>query len=391
MDNKFQMSKQTKRELLQQIKSDYLKLTSKKEKGILLDEYCKNTGMNRNYVIGLLSPKTDLSIKKLVGRKKKAWTYTAEDIYWLRKVWKVMDYACGQRLVPYVDPMIKILKRFGELDIPDSIAKKIKHISASTIDRRLEKYRKELKRRLITTTKPGTLLKNQIPIKTKSWNEKRIGYCELDSVAHCGSSAKGEFVNSINLTDLVTQWTEGEAILGKAQKRVIKSLDYAGNRLPSGLKGIDPDNGGEFINWGVFEYTKQNKIYFTRGRPYKKNDNAHIEQKNWTHVRQIFGYQRYETEKQVRLMNDIYRNELRLYKNFFIPNVKLISKKRTGRNSEKITKKYDRPRTPYERVMRSKQIPEKKKKELKKIYERLNPAELRRNLQTKIDRLKKTK
>lgn len=162
------MSKQTKRELLQQIKSDYLKLTSKKEKGILLDEYCKNTGMNRNYVIGLLSPKTDLSIKKLVGRKKKAWTYTAEDIYWLRKVWKVMDHACGQRLVPYVDPMIKILKRFGELDIPDSIAKKIKHISASTIDRRLEKYRKELKRRLITTTKPGTLLKNQIPIKTKS-------------------------------------------------------------------------------------------------------------------------------------------------------------------------------------------------------------------------------
>ncbi|MBD3299974.1 MAG: DDE-type integrase/transposase/recombinase [Candidatus Moranbacteria bacterium] len=391
MDKEFQMSKQTKRELLQQIKPNYLKLTSKKEKGILLDEYCKHTKMDRKYVISLLSPKKDLAIRKLVGRKPKAWTYTAEDIYWVKKIWKVMDYACGQRLAPYIGPMIKKLRQFGELDIPDSIAKKIKHISKSTIDRRLKKYRQELKRRLITTTKPGTLLKSQIPIKTKSWDEKRTGYCELDSVAHCGSSAKGQFVNSINLTDLVTQWTEGEAILGKAQKRVIKALNNAGNRLPSGLKGIDPDNGGEFINWGVFEYTKQKKIEFTRGRPYKKNDNAHIEQKNWTHVRQIFGYQRYETEKQVRLMNDIYRNELRLYKNFFIPNVKLISKKRVGKNGEKIKRKYDRPRTPYERVMRSKQISKEKKAELKKIYDKLNPAELRRNLKIKLDRLKKIK
>jgi hypothetical protein len=238
---------------------------------------------------------------------------------------------------------------------------------------------------------PGLYLKKQIPIKTKSWDEGRVGYCELDTVAHCGESAKGEFVYTVDLSDLPLQWTELEAVLGKGDKGVVKALDNAGNRLPSGLRGIDPDNGGEFINWHLFRYTKERHIEFTRGRPYQKNDNAHVEQKNWTHVRKIMGYRRYNTQEQVDLMNDIYRNELRLYKNFFIPNIKLISKKRVGKNGEKIKRIYNRPRTPYERAMRSKQISKEKKLELKQIYENLNPAKLRRDLFKKVDKLKRTR
>jgi hypothetical protein len=285
--------------------------------------------------------------------------------------------------------MIRKFKQFNEINIPERIAEKLKNISASTIDRRLKTYKKELKRRLLTTTKPGTLLKNQIPIRTKSWDENRVGFCELDLVAHCGDSAKGDFINSVNLSDILTQWTETEAVMGKAQKRVQKAIENNQNRLPFPLKGIDPDNGGEFINWALLDYCSKNEIEFTRGREYMKNDNAHIEQKNWTHIRQVFGYQRFDKEKQLRIMNDIYRNELRLYRNFFLPNLKLKSKKRVGKYGGKIKKKYDKAKTPYERVLECEQISKKEKKELKLIYEKLNPVQLRRDLLNKIYKLRK--
>jgi len=377
----------TRLEYLKKIKKRYLK-ASKQEKTKILDDYCQNTGHNRKYIIRRLSPRISLSEPKVINRKRK-YTYTNEDIYLLSKVWEIMDYPCGQRLQPNLPEIIDILLKHKELNIPESIAAKLKKISASTINDRLKPYRIKLRRKINSTTKPGSLVKKQIPIRTSSWNEKRIGCSELDTVAHCGESAQGDFINSLNLADILTGWTETIAIMGKAQKRIMAGLNEIKSSLPFPLKAIDPDNGSEFINWQLFRWCMEKQIEFTRGRPYQKNDNAHIEQKNWTHVRKVFGYQRRETVEELKIMNDLYRNELRLYKNFFMPNVKLIEKKRTGKYGEKIKRIYDQAKTPYQRVLECNQVDDKTKQKLKEQYEQLNPAELRRQILAKLDKLNK--
>ncbi|MFH1661559.1 MAG: ISNCY family transposase, partial [Candidatus Falkowbacteria bacterium] len=316
---------------------------------------------------------------------------TNEDIYWLSKIWEIMDYPCGQRLEPMISEIINVLISFNELSIPESIAIKLKNIKSDTIDKRLKPYKTKLRRKINSTTRPGSLLKKEIPIRTISWDEIRAGCCEMDLVAHCGNSAQGEFINSLTLTDMLTGWTENVSFIGKAQKRIMDGLDDIQKRLPFPLKAIDPDNGSEFINWQLFRYCMEKEIEFTRGRPYQKNDNAHVEQKNWTHVRKVFGYKRRETEYELNIMNYMYRNELRQYKNFFMPNVKLIDKKRTGKHGEKIKKIYDKAKTPYQRTLECNQINEKIKEKLKEEYRKLNPAELRRNIISKIDKLNNLK
>jgi len=203
-------------------------------------------------------------------------------------------------------------------------------------------------------------------------------------VAHCGDSNSGEFINSLTYTDIATQWTESEAVIGKAQHRIKQGLDNIEKRLPFPLKGIDPDNGSEFINWQLYHHCLSKNIEFTRGRPYKKNDNAHIEQKNWTHVRKLIGYKRLDQEHQSQKLNDLYHNEWRLYKNFFIPNKKLIAKKRIN---GKIIKKYDIVETPYQRTLKVSNVSELNKEKLKDIYVKLNPAELKRSIDRKISRI----
>ncbi len=383
------MSIHSRIEYLKKVKPRYLK-TDRKNKNMMLDEFCQNTGYNRKYAIRRLAPQNETDPPKVINRRRGCY-YTNEDIFWLSKVWEIMDYPCGQRFEPILSEMIDVLIFHKELAIPKSIAEKIRNISADTINKRLKTYRTKMRLRINSTTKPGSLLKKQIPIRTVSWNESRIGCCELDLVAHCGNSAQGEFINSLTLTDILTGWTENASFLGKAQKRIMDSLDNIQNRLPFKLTAIDPDNGSEFINWQLFNYCMEKEVEFTRGRPYQKNDNAHVEQKNWTHVRKVFGYNRMETEEELDLMNDLYRNELRLYKNFFMPNVKLIEKKRTGKHGEKIKKKYDKAKTPYQRVLECDQIDERTKEALREQYKTLNPAALRRAIISKINKLKKVK
>jgi len=383
------MSIQTRIGYLKRVKPRYLK-SNKQEKNKILDEFCKNTEYNRKYAIRRLAPQNEIKTIRPINRKRKC-TYTNEDVYWLSKVWEIMDYPCGQRLEPVLPEMIDILISFKELNIPDSIAVRLKKMSSATIDQRLRPHKVKLRRRINSTTKPGSLIKKQIPIRTVSWNEQRIGCCELDTVAHCGDSAKGEFINSLTLTDILTQWTEDIAVMGKAQKRIMAGLDDIKNRLPFKLTAIDPDNGSEFINWQLFKYCMEREVEFTRGRPYQKNDNAHVEQKNWTHVRKVFGYARRETELELDIMNDLYRNELRLYKNFFMPNVKLIEKKRVGKYGEKIKKKYDKAKTPFKRVLACEQVDEQTKEELRELYKTLNPAALKRLIIRKINKLAKIK
>jgi len=383
------MSMPSRLEYLKKIKPRYLKST-KEEKHKTLNEFCKNTGYNRKYAIRRLSAKVSLSKSQSINKKRK-YIYSKNDIYLLSKIWEIMDYPCGQRLQPNLGEIIDKLIKHKELNVSGETAAKLKNISSASIDNRLKPYRIKLRRKINGTTKPGSLVKKQIPIRTSSWNEKRIGCCELDTVAHCGQTAAGEFINSLNLTDILTGWTETEAIIGKAQKRIITSLENIKSRLPFKLKAIDPDNGSEFINWQLFHYCMEREIEFTRGRPYQKNDNAHIEQKNWTHIRKVFGYRRLENTKQLNLMNDLYRNELRLYQNFFMPCVKLINKKRIGRNGEKIRRIYDRAKTPYQKVLACKQINRVTKQKLKEQYDKLNPAALRRNIIKKLNQLSKLK
>lgn len=383
------MSLPSRIEYLKKVKPRYLK-AGREDKGNMLDEFCRNTGYNRKYAIRRLAAGKEIDPPKVINRKRGCY-YTNEDIHWLSKIWEIMDYPCGQRLEPILGEMTNVLISFNELAIPESIAKKLKNIKSDTINKRLKPYRTKLRRKINSTTRPGSLIKKQIPIRTISWDEMRIGCCELDLVAHCGDSAQGEFINSLTLTDILTGWTENTAFLGKAQKRIMAGLDNIQNRLPFILKAIDPDNGSEFINWQLFNYCMDREVEFTRGRPYKKNDNAHVEQKNWTHVRKVFGYKRRETEYELNIMNDLYENELRLYKNFFMPNVKLIDKKRTGRHGQKIKKIYDQAKTPYQRVLECDQINKEIKEQLRKEYKQLNPAALRRAIIAKTDKLNNIK
>lgn len=381
------MSIHSRIEYLKRVKPRYLK-AAKAEKAGILDEFCRNTGYHRKYAIRRLRPACPVERVRPVERRR-GRRYTNEDIYQLSRIWEILDYPCGQRLQPVLGEMIAVLGRHGELDLSQETAAKLQAISSDTIDKRLKPYRTKLRRKLNAGTKPGSLIKKQIPIRTVSWDEARVGCCELDLVAHCGDSAAGEFLNSLNVTDMLTGWTETVAVLGKAQVRIMAGLDDICRRLPFALRAIDPDNGSEFINWQLFRWCLERTVEFTRGRPYQKNDNAHIEQKNWTHVRKVFGYRRLETERERELMNDLYRNELRLYQNFFMPNAKLIAKKREGRHGERIKKTYDRAKTPYRRVLECDQVSDGKKAELRDQYASLNPAALRRAILGKTAALRK--
>ena len=250
----------------------------------------------------------------------------------------------------------------------------------------MTRHQKEVERiRKKHQRKTHPLLYQKIPVKVFSeQNRQELGNVQIDLVEHCGASAAGEFANTLSSTDINTGWWEGEAIMGKAQERTFRGIQGARGRYPLSWQEIHSDNGAEFINAHLFEYTEKEGLDFSRSRPYKKNDNCLVEQKNWTHVKKFVGYLRYDTGKELNILNDLYRNELRLYKNFFQPVIKLIAKIRIG---GKIHRRYDMAKTPYQRIMESKVITENKKRELKEIYLSLNPAQLKRMIDAKLDEL----
>jgi len=374
------MDMHARNEYLKALADTYMKAT-RKNKGRVLDEYCRNTRQSRKYVIRKIWKRSYLIPKK----KTRKSVYTGYVIDALAKVWKIFDCPCGQRLFPLLKIEVERLRRFRELEISDDTANKLRKISSATIDRKLAHERTIMGlSRYRGRAKSSSLLKFKIPVRMGVWNAPKLGYVEADLVQHCGASLAGEFVNTVSATEISTGWWEGEAIMGKSQRFTFQALRNIRSRCPFEWKGLDSDNGVEFINHTIDRYCEGTNLEFTRSRPYHKNDNAHIEQKNWTHVRQTLGYLRYDTHAELSAINSLYRNELRLYKNFFQPVMKLARKERIGGS---IKRKLAVPKTPYQRLMESRQLPENDKRKLRKLYLSLNPALLKRNIDCKIDAL----
>jgi hypothetical protein len=373
------MSQESKWEYLKAIYTRYRK-ASKQIRALILNEFCQVCGYNRKYAIRLLNGPAPQKPKP--HPKTRRPIYGSKVISALSLVWEAAGYPCSQRLkalLPLWLPWAQ--KRFS---LFTEVQNQLLCISPSTIDRRLKAKRRLLKKKLYSRTKPGTLLKHHIPIKTDSWNVTTPGFTETDLVSHCGNSEQGEFIHSLNVTDIHTTWVEIRAVMGKGQAGVLDAMKQIERALPFKLLGIDSDNGSEFINYHLKAFCDQKKIQFTRGRPYKKDDNAHIEQKNWTHVRKIFGYLRYDSPQALDAINDLYRHELRWLQNLFLPSMKLTEKVRVG---SKLKRRYDKPQTPLERLSACPQADPAKVSELKKLREGTDPFELAKTIELKLERI----
>jgi hypothetical protein len=308
------------------------KRSGKKEKTKILDIVCKSTGLSRDRAAWLLSGKARTGTAK-GGEKKRGRKREYDDkIKWaLKELWHIMGFMCGKRMAAGMADLLGALERAGEKAYDAETKEKLLRVSASPIDRLLARERKGLQIKGRATTKPGTLLKREIPVRVGTqWDDAVPGYVEIYLVTHCGETTAGDYVNTLDATDISTCWTETRAVVNKAQRHVFAWLMHIKGELPFPLRGIDSDNGSEFINDHLYRYCKKEGIMFTRSRPYTKNDGCHVEQKNWSIVRQHIGYDRYEGEAAVQLLNEYY-GMLRLYTNFFQPSTKLMSKGRNGK------------------------------------------------------------
>lgn len=315
-------------------------------------------------------------------------TYTVVDAIVLAKVCELLDWIASKRVQPQIGIAIDSLVIAGELVCSKEQRKKLVKISPATIDRLFREYKKRPTGKGRSYTKPGTLLKTQIPIRTfADWSENKVGFTEIDLVGHDGGVARGDFAWTLDMVDVKVQWTEQVAVFNKAQKHVFAGIKTIRARLPFPLLGYDSDSGSEFINHQLYRYSIQEKITFTRGRAGKKNDNAFVEEKNDSVVRRWVGYGRYDTQEQVDVLNELY-DVLRLYTNFFLPVMKLKEKVRIG---SKVIKKYDKPTTPYQRILRARDVSKEVKDRLRKHYKTLNLVQLKKQIDGILKRLKPTK
>jgi hypothetical protein len=321
---------------------------SDEDKSAILDELCQVCGYHRKHAIRKLNGPLPKSQKKR-RRKVRSTTYSSKVIGVLKAVWAAAGYPWSVRLKALL-PLWLVWIRIRFALTPEQ-ERQLLAISARQMDRRLQPHKLALTRQRYGRTKPGTLLKHQVPIRTDHWDVTAPGYVEIDLVSHSGSNAEGDFIYSLNLTDIFTGWTETRAVMGKGQRGVVAALDEMVVALPFTLKAIDSDNGSEFLNAHLLRYCKQRNLKFTRSRPYKKDDNAHIEQKNWTHVRKLIGYDRFDSLRALAAMNDLYTCEWRSMMNLFQPSVKLQSKVRKG---SRLTRRYDVPQTPLDRLLQAK-------------------------------------
>jgi hypothetical protein len=383
------MSQKSKDELLEAVRPRYLK-AGKVEKQKILDEFTSATGYHRKHAIRVL--KNRVPTRQRRKRTGYPTLYRGEVVQALEQIWEIYGQICSKRLQPFLPEAIRVLERCQEIRLCEDTKEGLLKISSASIDRCLRPIRNQTRYGL-STTRPGSRLKTLIPVRTfTEWDEERPGFLEIDLVAHCGNTTEGQFLCTLTCTDLCTGWTEVTGLLHRSQEAVSEAVRQMRQRLPFPLLGIDSDNGGEFINELLYRYCLDEKITFTRSRPYQKNDQAHVEHtcpggrcqgKNWSVVRHTVGYDRWETKQELALLESIY-DDLRLYINFFQPSLKLIAKERLG---NKTRKRYDTAKTPYQRILERQDISLEAKARLINLYLQLNPAELRRRIDQKIAKL----
>lgn len=354
---------------------------NKVQKGLLLDEYCKNTKQNRKYVLRKISR---LAFGPPRVQKKRRAFYGPEVRRALETIWKMFDLACGQRLASVVRTELERLRRLKEVEVSAETARKLLGVSPATIDRLLKPLKEEAKARNRYSSRGANLIAKKIPLRMTDWDTSRVGYVEMDLVLHCGASTAGEFGHSLSAVEISSGWWEGEVVMGRAQMRIFNAIKEIRGRSPFTWLGIDSDNDNAFINALLYQYSVDEELEFTHSRAYRKNDNAYIEQKNFTHVRRPLGYLRYDIPEELQLIRDLYHQELRLYKNFLLPVMKLVRKVRVGGHVKRV---YDTPKTPYQRLLESGQIDEQTANELRRIYLSLNPGEIKRQMDKKLSRL----
>lgn len=347
-------------------------------KQAILDEFCATTGYHRKYAITLLNHPPQRSAPPHRRRP----VYSEEVVTVLAAIWETAGYPWSARLHALLPLWLPWACRHFAVSRP--VLRALPKMSPSTIDRRLQSRKRQVRHRLYGRTKPGTLLKSHIPIRTEHWDVTTPGFTEVDLVSHSGNSALGEFLQSLNLTDIHTGWVESRAIRSKTQRGVHAALVELRAALPFPLRGLDSDNGSEFINTVLWEYCRGSQVKFTRSRPYKKNDNAHVEQKNWTHVRKLFGWDRYDSPEALAAINDLYRHELRLMMNLFQPSVKLIRKTRVG---AQVRRQYDRPQTPLDRLLASKHGDPQQLRALQRLRSKIDPFALGAAIDRKLERI----
>jgi hypothetical protein len=375
------MSPRSKKEYVETIFLRY-KHGTRKQKNLILNEFCATSGYHRKHAIRLLRKYKRFQKPKSKKRGRTPIYSQPSILKPLKKIWLTANLPCSKRLKALLPLWLPgYVQSFGNLSPEVSLA--LLQISPATIDRILLPIRSHYKKRGRSTTKPGTLLRNQIPIKTNQWDESRPGFLEADTVAHCGPSLLGMFALTLDCTDIATGWTEQRAVWGKGQTAILDQIRHIELSLPFPLLGFDSDNGGEFLNHHLFRHFSLRKqpIQFTRSRSYHKQDNAHVEQKNWTHVRQWIGYDRIDNPQSVPLLNALYTQEWRLFHNFFCPSVKLLQKERIG---SKTLKHHDSPKTPYQRILESPHISPQVKQTLSNQLDSLNPFVLRKIIDEKL-------
>ena len=373
------MSRQGRWEYLKAIYPRY-QSASRAEKQRILDEFCRVTGYHRKSALRLLNgPAPE---RRAPAPRRRPPTYGTRAIQILAAIWRAAGYPWSLRLKALLPVWLPWARQRFRLS--PALEAQLLRLSPRQMDRRLAAYRRPGATGRYGRTKPGTLLKHHIPLRTDRWDVTVPGFTEIDLVAHCGEAGDGEFAHSLNLTDIHTTWVETRAVRGRSQVAVQQALEDMRTVLPFALRGIDSDNGSEFINAHLVRYCQRHGIQFTRGRPYKKDDNAHIEQKNWTHVRKLLGYVRYDSPDAVAAMNALYGHELRLFQNLFLPSVKLVRKTRVGARTRRV---YDRPQTPFDRVLACPEADPRQVAHLQALRQQLDPFALAEAIDQQLTRL----